>query len=360
MADRTKKIANILQTYFSDANLLWDKVLASMISKDPHGFVTFDALSKLTKLKQLKATPEEIKQAAEEHALDKLQVQDNRIARIKPYVPYGADREEEEDRSIYVEGLPAKYKDQTKIVDYFEKHVGHVTLVRIPKNRYNKVNFCGHCFVEFETSEIVQKAIDVFEQNDKLDVRVISKRDWLKYKDEYLAFMSKKKEEFKELWSKYKTEQMDEDTDEANQESTTVKRHIAEDDPAEIPAAKKPKMEDTKKELDYTPGVIILVNKLHLDAPKTVVTKLLEESGVKIPFMKPKRKGMDSTFIRLNTPQDAIKLHNYFESHHIIQQDSKDATGKEADNASHETISTKIIQGKEEEMYWKEDMKKMK
>lgn len=161
----------------------------------------------------------------------------------------------------------------------------------------------------------------------------------MKYKDQYLAYLNKKKDEFKELWSKYNAAQMDVEKDESH---SGKKRPNVEQEPA----AKKKKTDDTPKQLDYTPGIIVRVSKLHLDSPKTVVMKLLEKSGSKIAFMKPKRKGIDSTFIRLETPQDAIKLHGYFESHHVVQKHGKDETGDELDAPSHETVSTKIIEGR--------------
>ncbi|CAO3653377.1 unnamed protein product [Cunninghamella echinulata] len=59
--DRQKKIANTLQAYFSDANLLWDKIMQQYIKKDNEGFVPFDLLEKLPRLKAMKATSIEIK-----------------------------------------------------------------------------------------------------------------------------------------------------------------------------------------------------------------------------------------------------------------------------------------------------------
>jgi hypothetical protein len=35
--ERQRKLANILETYFSDASLLWDKVMLSKIVADPNG-----------------------------------------------------------------------------------------------------------------------------------------------------------------------------------------------------------------------------------------------------------------------------------------------------------------------------------
>lgn len=35
--ERQHKISNILETYFSDASLLWDKVMLSKILADPNG-----------------------------------------------------------------------------------------------------------------------------------------------------------------------------------------------------------------------------------------------------------------------------------------------------------------------------------
>lgn len=35
--ERNRKIANVLETYFSDASLLWDKVMLSKVVADPDG-----------------------------------------------------------------------------------------------------------------------------------------------------------------------------------------------------------------------------------------------------------------------------------------------------------------------------------
>lgn len=38
---RQRKIANVLETYFSDASLLWDKVMLSKLLADPDGSKSF-------------------------------------------------------------------------------------------------------------------------------------------------------------------------------------------------------------------------------------------------------------------------------------------------------------------------------
>lgn len=90
--ERETRIANILGTYFSDASLLWDKVMLSKMLKDPEKskliyslkvafvslnfciVVTFEELSNLPKFKSITATAQEILSAAESHLLNRLKV----------------------------------------------------------------------------------------------------------------------------------------------------------------------------------------------------------------------------------------------------------------------------------------------
>ncbi|RUP50372.1 hypothetical protein BC936DRAFT_139457 [Jimgerdemannia flammicorona] len=155
---RSKKIASIVEGYFSDPNLLWDKLLLSKIEKDPEGFVDIVWLSKQSRLKPLKCGLQEIAEAAKTHSLTRLKLDEGRtrIARKKPYVKSKVS--ELDDWSIYVEGLHPPYHTIHTITDLFSP-IGKVVFVRFPET---KAKFLGFCFVEFDDATSVLRAVDWF------------------------------------------------------------------------------------------------------------------------------------------------------------------------------------------------------
>lgn len=97
-----------------------------------------------------------------------------------------------DDWSIYVEGLQRPYDNEQSISELFNNLVGHVSFFRIPPNQHNSTQFFGYCFIEFDSKENVQRAIDLvnryntsgntnksMDENtnliDKLSLRVTSK-----------------------------------------------------------------------------------------------------------------------------------------------------------------------------------------
>ncbi|RUS17518.1 hypothetical protein BC937DRAFT_89876 [Endogone sp. FLAS-F59071] len=78
---RSKKIANIVEAYFSDSSLLWDKLLLSKIEGDPGGFVEIAWLSRQSRLKSLKCTPQEIVVAVTTYSFPKLKVNERQFYR---------------------------------------------------------------------------------------------------------------------------------------------------------------------------------------------------------------------------------------------------------------------------------------
>ncbi|KAL1929556.1 hypothetical protein VTP01DRAFT_1694 [Rhizomucor pusillus] len=302
--DFDRKVLNTLETYFSDANLMWDKILRPKIEQDENGFVPFDFIKTLQRFKPLKITADDIKKAAESSPRLKVSEDGKAVRRIKPYIH--KKNMELDDWSIYVEGLEKPYVNEQKISELFSKHVGHVSFVRIPKNTRGQNGFYGFAFVEFDDQACVQKALgfDTYEHEmddkeiaaipaaSKLKLRVMTKHKWREYEQQYRKVMSERKEALTKLWRKY----------EGNND-------VVE------PASKKPRTDSNKQEeqgsTTYQKGVIVVVSNIPPKTSKTSLKLSLEESGVAVPYTNFK-KGATTCHARLNSPEDAQKVVKYF------------------------------------------------
>ncbi|KAI8986524.1 hypothetical protein BDB01DRAFT_842667 [Pilobolus umbonatus] len=337
-----KEIVKILETYFSDANLLWDKILSSKIAADPEGYVSFKELSQLPNFKKLDITPEEIKSIPENLLF--LQVEGDKVKRVKPFI---AVRDKELDEySVYVEGLKSPYVDQHNITQLFLKLVGHVSYVRVPEESNIPSNI--FCFVEFDAKERVDEAVQIVNtypssqhpedmdpsirrRVDGLKLRVMSKFDWMALDEEYKELLGKRKREAKEIWDAYLEEKVD--TVEEGKDST----------------------QDEEMEEVYEKGVIVFVDNLHPQSTKSASVSLLQKSGVNIAFCSLKKKGVACVHVRLETPKDAQILCKYFNTHPTVQREAKDITGEIKEEHGSDTVKTRLISGKEEEIYWLND-----
>lgn len=105
-------------------------------------------------------------------------------------------------------------------------------------------------------------------------------------------------------------------------------------------------IKDDIQEKPFTEGLIVFVDGLHPQCPKTVAVELLQSSGVQLAFMHPKKKGISSTHIRLNTPDDAIKICDYFDANHIVQANEKDKVGDAQDSRTSACLKLKLLQGR--------------
>ncbi|KAI8638901.1 hypothetical protein BD408DRAFT_350956 [Parasitella parasitica] len=326
---RQTKIANILETYFSDASLLWDKVMLSKMLKDPEKMVSFEELSKLPKFKSITAATEEIRSAAERHSTNRLKLNKDKqkVGRIKPYV---VDKKEELDEwSIYVEGLKKPYDNEQSIRELFNKLVGSVSFFRIPPTQKGECRFFGYCFVEFNDKNNVDRAIQIVNRYNCSDIATDTlayRMQWNALKDEYLILLTERKTYVTSLWNEYQKEGTEEN------------------------------MEQEVDEKPFLEGLIVFVDCLHPQCPKTVAIALLQTSGVQIAFMNVKKKGLTSTHIRLKTAEDAIRICDYFSTHHIIQETEKDTTGKEQGSRTTDCLRLRRIQGTEEEIYWENEL----
>ncbi|KAI9030663.1 hypothetical protein CLU79DRAFT_694856 [Phycomyces nitens] len=348
-----RKLANILEAYFSDANLLWDKVMQSKISSDPNGFVSFASLEKLPRFKKLNANAKDIKQAAINHSLSKLKLNSSQdsIGRVRPFV--ANKKEELDDWSIYVASIQKPYHTQQSIKELFGSLIGPVSFVRFPENQNGHAGFYGFCFVEFDDCDNVAKAVRLlnrYEPNDKLSLRVMSKQEWNKLKEEYIEIQNARKAYVKEQWAEYNASI--EDTRKEDLEN----KHQQPQKPQQLQQAQQQRKPELPEKIDYVKGIIVYVGNIHPKSSKTVISKLLEKSGVSVPYIG-RKKGLDYCHARLNSPEDALELTQYFNNHPIIQETHTDTSGKPADeNDSSQTVKLRVLTGKEEEFYWQDDV----
>ncbi|KAF7724592.1 hypothetical protein EC973_000900 [Apophysomyces ossiformis] len=337
-ADRKRKIANVLETYYSDASLRWDKVMQSKINKDPEGFVPLSTLTTLSRFKSLQATEEEIKEAATTYSLSKLQasffqyyfsrLDERGVARIKPFVL--TKKEELDDWSIYVEGLEKPYQTEKAISELFTRLVGHVSYIRIPVDRSGKARFFGYCFVEFDDKSNVQKAVkmlnrygtvnagegtdEIKQEADALNLRVMTKLEWNTYKEQYLALQNARKQDIQRLWAEY-------------QETKDVEPPAAQETLGSLP-------ESQADHITYPKGVIVLVINVHPKSSKTVI----------------------KCHVRLSTPEDAQTVVSYFQRNKLFQRDANDVDGQPLQTGEpQQFVSVRLLEGQEEQIYWEND-----
>ncbi|KAI9498300.1 hypothetical protein BDB00DRAFT_755002 [Zychaea mexicana] len=312
--DRDRKVLNALETYFSDANLTFDKLLKQYIQKDPNGFVPIDTIVSLKRLKEIQTKPEEIVNASQKST--HLQLNDNKtaVARIKPFV---ASKDMElDDWSIYVEGLWKPYDTQEKIAQLFTRLVGNVSFVRFPPDLSKRHIFHGFCFIEFSEKEDVTKAIEQIDcsrgqkhqdpEITKLCLKVISKHEYNQFKDQYLERLVTTRKAVKRAWAEYNGEHVD----------------------------------------GYPEGLVAFVTNLAPKSSKTVITNLLAQAGVEVAYVDYK-KNSPSCHVRLKASADTDKLVKYFNENKKIQKDGKDSVGTSASAAeASQALGVRKLTGK--------------
>ncbi|KAI8144841.1 hypothetical protein BJV82DRAFT_556233 [Fennellomyces sp. T-0311] len=326
MNEETKhKTLNVLETYFSDASLNWDKNLQQHLKDDPEGYVPFEKLAPLKRFKELDATAGDIKEAAQSSVRLKVNESGTAVARIKPFVLN--KKEELDDWSIYVEGLRQPNDNQTKISQLFGKLVGHVSMVRFPQDKANSSKFHGQCFVEFSNQEDVEKAVEQMDcsrgqeregEVKKLFLRVMTKNEYRRLEKQYLDHQEAVRAGIKRAWDEYNNDEKEEET-------------------------------------AYPKGVVAFVTNLAMKTSKTTIKKLLDQSGIDLAYVDYK-KNASSCHIRAQSSEDVDKLVAFFTENAKIQAHGKDATGEPASEATmSQAIRIRKVTGEEERIFWQDE-----
>ncbi|KAM9236533.1 la-related protein 7 [Leptosomus discolor] len=147
-------IAKQVDFWFGDVNLHKDRFLREQIEKSRDGYVDISLLVSFNKMKKLTTDGKLIARAVKSSSVVELDLEGTRIRRRQPL---GEQPKDVDSRTVYVELLP-KNVNHGWIERVFGK-CGNVVYVSIP--RYKSTGDPkGFAFVEFETKEQAEKAIE--------------------------------------------------------------------------------------------------------------------------------------------------------------------------------------------------------
>ncbi|XP_042368709.1 la-related protein 7 [Plectropomus leopardus] len=144
-----------VEFWFGDVNLHKDRFLKKLIDESDDGYVDISVLASFNRMKKLTCDTKLIARALKNSSVVEVNLEGNKVRR---QFPIGEVPEDVDSRTVYVELLP---KDVTHgwIERVFSK-CGNVVYVSIP--RYKSTGDSkGFAFIEFETVEEAQKAIEV-------------------------------------------------------------------------------------------------------------------------------------------------------------------------------------------------------
>ncbi|VEN55461.1 unnamed protein product [Callosobruchus maculatus] len=146
-------ILQLMEFYFSDANLSKDRFLMQLLQNDP--YVEVDIFLKFNKIRKLNCSAEDIKKAIGKSELLELSEDREKVKR-KTEVH---QKENVDSCTIYVENIKADatHESLSQIFSEF----GKVVYVSIPKYKHNKANK-GFAFIEFESESDTQNTLEYF------------------------------------------------------------------------------------------------------------------------------------------------------------------------------------------------------
>jgi len=193
--ETVEKVGERLKFFFSDVNLRSDRFMIHTMRNNKN-MIPLDVMGRFKTIQQYSSEPSVIKEAVKVHLADFLRIDENGVGRITPY-DFEKGRGNDIPLTLFVDNLPISksgmFYDCTvrDVIDTF-KDYGKVALVRLRymkdfKRRENK-NALGNAFVEFATKEEFENAkkdlIDGETPNRTLvlkgkDLKIKTMRDWL-------------------------------------------------------------------------------------------------------------------------------------------------------------------------------------
>ncbi|XP_009663715.2 la-related protein 7 [Struthio camelus] len=147
-------IAKQVDFWFGDVNLHKDRFLREQIEKSRDGYVDISLLVSFNKMKKLTTDGKLIARAVKSSSVVELDLEGTRIRRRQPL---GEQPKDVDSRTVYVELLP-KNVNHSWIERVFGK-CGNVVYISIPRYK-SSGDPKGFAFVEFETKEQADKAIE--------------------------------------------------------------------------------------------------------------------------------------------------------------------------------------------------------
>ncbi|KAA0723941.1 La-related protein 7 La ribonucleoprotein domain family member 7 [Triplophysa tibetana] len=151
LADIKKQV----EFWFGDVNLHKDRFMKNLIEQSRDGYTDISVLTSFNLMKKLTTDIKLIARALKNSALIEVNLQGTRLRRK---YPLGESPKDVDSRTVYVELLP-KTATHLWLERVFSK-CGKVVYVSIPRYKSSR-NHKGFGFVEFETEEQAQKAIEM-------------------------------------------------------------------------------------------------------------------------------------------------------------------------------------------------------
>lgn len=144
-----------VEFWFGDVNLHKDRFLKKLIDESDDGYVDISVLASFNRMKKLTSDTKLIARALKNSSVVEVNLEGNKVRR---QLPVGDVPNDVDNRTVYVELLP---KDVTHgwIERVFTK-CGNVVYVSVPRYKTSG-DTKGFAFVEFETEEQAQKAIEM-------------------------------------------------------------------------------------------------------------------------------------------------------------------------------------------------------
>uniref|UniRef100_A0A674BRY7 La-related protein 7 n=1 Tax=Salmo trutta TaxID=8032 RepID=A0A674BRY7_SALTR len=141
--------------WFGDVNLHKDRFLRRLVEESRDGYVDISVLTSFNRMKNLTTDCKLIARALKNSSVVEVNLEGTKVRRQHPI---GEDPKDVDNRTVYVELLPKKVTH-----DWLERvftKCGNVVYVSVP--RYKTTGHSkGFAFIEFETEEEAQKAIEM-------------------------------------------------------------------------------------------------------------------------------------------------------------------------------------------------------
>ncbi|XP_069045631.1 la-related protein 7 [Lepisosteus oculatus] len=144
-----------VEFWFGDVNLYKDKFLRELLEKSRDGYIDISVLTSFNRMKKLTTDVKLIARALKNSPVVEVNLEGTQIRRQHPL---GEDPKNVDQRTVYVELLPRNVT-HSWIERVFSK-CGNVVYISVPRFK-STGDPKGFAFVEFETEEQAQKAIEM-------------------------------------------------------------------------------------------------------------------------------------------------------------------------------------------------------
>lgn len=292
--------------------------------------------------------------------------------------------EQWDERTLYMECVPTQYRSLAGIARFTQAllplppssrvHIQNVTLPPHYLDKPGDIPKCGgYALVTFSTTEQRDALLHVWpwkrgvcditdhgtpevKEAQRFGFRTISKTRWDQLNEEYIAYRQQLVDEIFEA-SKHAPSNHRSDIPSGTDVSTRV-RPEDEGFPTHALASRPPGgTPKTTIASPYPYGCLIFVRNIHSGTNKTTLKTLFAkafEGKGKLTGLDyvDFNKGMDSCYLRLTSPNHTAVLTEHFTRHPTVQATGLDDTGR-APSENERSIKMELIEGKKEELYWK-------